>query len=572
LSVASGLTVDCGRGVSARVAPLLRSPEGVRTLPDPAATVTGGGSSVDAIWPDGLRLQLVAESQASGCRLSVHAHATRRLVVDAVGIRLDTNAATRILVDGYHSWDWAGLRDVTAPGRGWWGALLGTPGATPKLSISLAETPTLGALSLEWEGTGHLDALSTGEPRQLRDRTASSEPLRQVLGRGASLRSDAIRLAAMDPRGSAGVGLPALQPGDQLPRNRRAGWMSWNCLGGDVCGADVLDAVLTLVPDGGVALLDDGWMPWWGDWRERDDFDTSIAELAAAVRDSGRVLGLWLAPFLVDPRSEAATLHAGHVLRDATGEAIVDRRPASPQLVLDASRDAARAHLADLGARFAAAGVGVLKLDFLYAATLPAIRHRGWSGVRALREGMRSLVDAYRAQAPRGATVWACGGPAPPLVGLVDACRSGGDAVINVPNAGAEPPPPPWFVHGEATIRAQTRNFAARAWLWGSTVPPDVDAVTLGAVGYTAPLDDALVERWLELAARSGGPMLDSDEPTASTILPERMDALRKAQAAALGARPRPARPVDPLGGRPAPMDDAVFLAWPAELPASWDR
>jgi hypothetical protein len=348
--------------------------------------------------------------------------------------------------------------------------------------------------------------------------------------------------------------------------------MSWNCLGPDVCGADVLEAADALVPDDGVALLDDGWMPWWGDWQERPDFDTSITDLAATLHAMGRRLGVWLAPFLVDPRSRTGALWPDLLLRDAGDRPVVDSRPPASQWVLDASRSAARDHLAEIGARMGRSGVAVLKLDFLYAGALPGRREEGWTGVRALRAGVGALVDAFRATAPPGAAVWACGAPAPPLVGLVDACRSGGDSVVNIPVAHAEPPVKPWFLAGEAVNRAQARNLGARAWLWGSTLPPDADAVSLGAVGYSAPLDDALARRWLELGVHSGGPLLVADEPTGASIPAERLEELHQAQRTVMGTAPRPARPRDPLAMRPAPMGDDVFLSWPADTPEVWER
>jgi hypothetical protein len=141
--------------------------------------------------------------------------------------------------------------------------------------------------------------------------------------------------------------------------------------------------------------------------------------------------------------------------------------------------------------------------------------------------------------------------------------------VLNVPNRGAEPPPPPWFLFGEATVRAQARNLAARAWLWGVTLPPDIDAVTLGGLAGRPPGDTATVRAWLELAARSGGPVLVADAPGRALAAP-RSRMLRAAQAAA-GRPPRPRRPLDPLEMEPAAADDDDFLDWAPGLPAAWE-
>jgi hypothetical protein len=564
------IRLDCGQGLSVLVAPLLRTGDTVRTLPDLRARVRVTGASVEARWPDGVVLQLRA-TRGPHWRLAVRAGSRKNLVVDALGTRLLFPDATRLLVDGYHSWDWAGTRDATVPGHGWWGAIWGSPGGSPALAVALDAAPSLGALSLAWDGEGHLDATSVGDPVQLRDASGEPTPLRRRVRAGEVLSADALSVGRVDRRLASGAGVPRLRPGDRRPRPRRAGWMSWNCLGPDVCGADVVDAAATLVPEGGIALLDDGWMSRWGDWDERDDFDMFIADLAAAVTGIGRVLGLWVAPFVIDQGSYFGSDHPDLMLKGPGGEPLVHERPPAPKWTLDASSRKALAYLAWLGRRLGHLGVGALKIDFLYAGAVPGNRNQAMSGVRALRRGVKALVDAYRSTAPRGAVVWACGAPAPPLVGLVDSCRSGGDAVINVPAVRAAPPPRPWFVHGETILRAQTRNLAARSWLWGSTMPPDFDAVTMGSVGLHEPVDDLTLRAWLELAVRGGGSLLDSDEPSGSSVGPDRLEQLRRAQLLVSGRPSRPVRPLDPLELAPASMTDDNFLSWPAELPDEWE-
>jgi hypothetical protein len=190
--------------------------------------------------------------------------------------------------------------------------------------------------------------------------------------------------------------------------------------------------------------------------------------------------------------------------------------------------------------------------------------------IAAPRAGVASLVRGYRGTAPRGAHILACGAPAAPLVGLVDTCRSGEDSVVNVPSANVAPPLRPWFAHGDALLRAQTRNLAARAWLWGATVPPDVDAVSLGAVGDTPAPSESFARKWLQLVARSGGPLLDADSPD-GRVTPQRRRLLRRAQLAAQGTAPRPERPHNPLSGSALAHDDPSFLEWPEALPPDWE-
>ncbi|HEY6379876.1 MAG TPA: hypothetical protein VI316_11925, partial [Candidatus Dormibacteraeota bacterium] len=522
----------------------------------------GSGSRVT--WPDGVSLELDLQRLAGGVELTCRAAGLPvGLAVDGIGVSLRRHDVPgRILIDGYQSWDWAGVRDARLPGRGWWSAVWGDEhggGAVP-IALHLSQAPTT-ALTLAWERAGSLDVLSCAEPQQTDHRTGLPGTL--VVPKSGALAGDPIAMTTLATRAPAFGGPPSGSAGRATTPLR--GWMSWNCLGGHVSARDVRDAARDLVPAGGVALLDDGWMPCWGDWTEREGFGATLPDLAVELAGTGRSLGVWLAPFLAAPDSRLVAGRPELLLRDAEGASVVDRRPVLPHLVLDGAAPAVAAHLRDLGARLAAAGVGVVKLDFLYAGALPGAHAGGVSGTMALRQGLEPLISAFRARAAPPAMVLGCGAPLPPIAGLVDACRSGGDAVINVPNSGAEPPPHPWFAHGRTVIRAQTRNLAARAWLWGEAVALDVDAVTMGAVGDMPEARDDVLEAWIELARRSGGPFLVSDRPEG--VSPGRLERLHAELERTARGR---SRPRDPLGMAPAPMVEDVFYAWPEDLPEDW--
>ncbi len=552
------------------LAPLVDVDGDVRTLPDARAhVVTRGTRDLEATWPDGVSARLRVRAHADGGhRVDCSVSTVQPICVHAIGVHVTGLPATRVLVDGYHSWDWAGLRDATVRGCGWWGGIWGTPGGA-HTTVSLDAPPRVGPLLLVWDGGDILDVVSVGAPQQLRHVTGAPRPLGWEIPAGKSLAADPIRIAPLDRRSAAGAGVPRLRAGDHRPAPRTAGWMSWNCLGPSATAADVLDAAATLVPPGGLALLDDGWMPHWGDWQERDDFDSAIAALADGVHAGGRRFGLWLAPFLVDPRSCMAARRGDLLLRDVAGGLVSSVRSPHTEHVLDASLPASRAHLAALGRRMGRLGVDALKLDFLWAGALPGMR-RGMSNIAALRAGTAALVHAYRRAAPRGAVVLGCGAPAAPLVGLLDCCRSGDDSVVNIPSANAPPPPRPWFAHGDLLVRGQSRNLAARSWLWGTTVPPDVDAVSLAAVGDMPPPDDSSVRHWLDLALRSGGPLLDADAPD-GRVGAARLRMLRRAQDTVLGRPPRPQRPGEPLSGSAVAEDGVSFHHWPEALPDGWN-
>ena len=558
------MLLDCGRWQVLAV-PVLVAEGREWTLPDPQATVSaplGDTRSERASWTGRLRLVLDAEPVRQGWRLSVRVEALRPLTVDRIGVRLTVGDAARVLVDGYHSWDWAGTRDATVPGSGWWSAMAGRPGDSSWLRLGLSAQAAAGALAISWDGGGTFAVVTSGEPLQAGERTGAARDLGVSLQAREAFASDRIDLIDADAGATEPPGRSRVAA---APRRRRAGWMSWNCLGAAVGISDVLDA-RDLLPAGGVVLVDDGWMERWGDWREAPRLGASMPELAAELARTGHDLGLWLAPFLVDPDSDTALEHPDWLLRDAEGAPVLDQRPGRPQWVLDATHREVADHLRTLGVRLGAAGARVVKPDFLYAGALPGVRPPGWSGIRALSQGIGALTAGFRSAAGGQGQVWACGAPGPAVAGIVDCCRSGGDAVVRVPGLETPAPDPPIFVHGPAILRAQARNLAARSWLWGTTLPCDVDAVTLGRVGSTAPVDPETLEAWLRMVRRSGGPLLNSDVP--STLDPSRRARLRDELTLPLRD---PERPVDPLELSPAPAVDDDFLSWAPSLPEAWE-
>ena len=284
-------------GQTLTVMPLLRCSDGLRTLPDRTAIVNTATDGVTATWPDGLILQLTVHPAGRGASIQTTVRGNVPTELHEIGFRIVDFDADRLLIDGYHSWDWAGLRSLLAPGAGWWGAIAGSPGR-PRVAIHLDEPPRYGALRLAWEGDGSLDVVTAGEPAQLTTRTGP--PTTLVAG---TVRSDWVRIAPLITATFAGAGLPPLPLRAHKPGRRRVGWMSWNCVGSAVTAANVVDA-RRLVPSGEILVLDDGWMRRWGDWVERDDFDGTLSDLVRTLHMSAHSLGLWLAPFMVDPASD----------------------------------------------------------------------------------------------------------------------------------------------------------------------------------------------------------------------------------------------------------------------------
>lgn len=176
-----------------------------------------------------------------------------------------------------------------------------------------------------------------------------------------------------------------------------------------------------------VFQIDDGYQSQVGDWAEfSPDFPDGVAPLAEKSLSLGLKPGLWLAPFIVHPKSKLATQHPDWLLRGKFG------RPVNAGFLwntfataLDLTHPEALAYAAESVRRAAHDwNFQYLKLDFLYAAALPG-RYRDPTRTRA--QVLRSGLEALRQAAGEEAFLLGCGCPLGSAIGLVDAMRIGPD-------------------------------------------------------------------------------------------------------------------------------------------------
>lgn len=132
-----------------------------------------------------------------------------------------------------------------------------------------------------------------------------------------------------------------------------------------------------------VFQVDDGWEISLGDWdARRTRFPGGMTALAASISKKGYVPGLWMAPFIIDWRSEFARAHRDWILRDKKGRPIAaglnplwgdtfgKDQPSLPwsYFCFDLSRDDVLAYLDHLiDTAINEWGFRYLKLDFLFA-------------------------------------------------------------------------------------------------------------------------------------------------------------------------------------------------------------
>ncbi|MBL8778694.1 MAG: alpha-galactosidase [Acidimicrobiales bacterium] len=268
-----------------------------------------------------------------------------------------------------------------------------------------------------------------------------------VLAPGAATPWFTLRLAAVSGERTAGTTAlrrVAEAAGDAMQargtdRPHPGGWCSWYFYFTKVTEADVVDNLAVLAADGrdGPAfgceyvMVDDGHQAAIGDWLTTNDkFSNDMAEVARRIATEGFDAGIWWAPFLASARSRVAADHPEWLVRDERGRPILGLlNPGwgltTPMRVLDTTHPEVIDHLTQVAATIGQEwGYAIQKLDFLYAAALPGVRHdAGATRAQALRRGL----EAIRAGAGDDSFLLGCGCPLGPAVGVVDAMRIGAD-------------------------------------------------------------------------------------------------------------------------------------------------
>jgi len=490
-----------------------------RTLSSMALSPGATPTSVVGQSPDGWSVTLdvspVAGSSARSVRVAWQVRGSGSLLgveLRSPPVTLPTDA--HAMLDGAQSWSFTGalatapgtLRPRDAMGRLSW------PTAAGDVSQDSATTGFFRG-DLAW-GDGGL-SLCADAPYDRWSAVLAERPTTQWSLRIATgvQRDEAVTLS---PGGAPLQGSWVLSPAqpsrpfacsDDAPPPARTrppsafprGWWSWNTLFEAVTRARAeaqVDPMRALDPGASHVTIDDGWERAWGDWRERDAFGGTIAGLASSLRARGVTLGLWLAPFAVDPAAPLATEHPEWMVRDERGAALLaELVPGRRFQVLDMTVPAAREHLRALFASLRARGVSLFKIDFLFAAALPAVRSDpSVTSLQAYRIGLAAIAEGAG-----DAHINGCGAVILPAVPYVDSMRVGADLTFSGT-------PPFW-----AAVAAAARNLAARreSIRWGVLADPDQPVLR----GYSPDEGRAA----LAMAALSGGAFGYGDDLTALT-------------------------------------------------------
>jgi alpha-galactosidase len=205
------------------------------------------------------------------------------------------------------------------------------------------------------------------------------------------------------------------------------GWCSWYHYFGRLGWPDVLENLEVASRDRRafpfeVFQVDDGYETEIGDWETPKPGYPDLAGLAEAITGKGYRAGIWTAPFSAAETSELYAKHPDWMVAEGGKPKPCYRGWGKAIYALDTTHPEVKAWLHETIAALRKAGFSYLKIDFLFAAAMPGVRHKRVTPIQAYREGLRTI---------RGAAgkdfILACGAPLLPSVGLVDGMRIGED-------------------------------------------------------------------------------------------------------------------------------------------------
>jgi alpha-galactosidase len=329
------------------------------------------------------------------------------------------------------------------------------------------------------------------------------------------------------------------------------GWCTWYHFFGTDEAADT-KANLAVIEENDlpldVILIDDGYQGAVGDWLTANDkFPDGMQMLADQIRASGRVAGIWTAPFGAAAESRLFAEHPEWFIHDERGRPVVAWRHqlSTECYALDPTHPGAAAWLAQAFRTMRQEwGFAFFKIDFIFAAAVPGKRYDP-TATRA--SSLRRGLEIIRQAIGDDAFLLASGAPLGVCVGLVDGMRVGPDvapywSVNPSPELSDLPSPEPSGGWGDLSFPSQQnalRNSIARAAFHNRLWLNDPDCLIIRSRGNDSDLLLNQVRSQVSLVALLGGLTIDSDDLT--RMRPGRLKYLHQA----LPPTGVSARPVD---------------------------
>lgn len=177
-----------------------------------------------------------------------------------------------------------------------------------------------------------------------------------------------------------------------------------------------------------VFQVDEGWERVLGDWRPNQKFPSSMQEVASKIAGEGFIPGIWTSPFIAHATAPLSKEHPEWLLRDKEGNLCQFPMNATTYNVLDITNPEVVEWVRQLYAMLRQWGFQYHKLDFTRA---PVIQNEPvfFDDSISIAAAYRKAIAAVREGAGEDAYILICGGLYDPVIGLVDAQRTGSDVM-----------------------------------------------------------------------------------------------------------------------------------------------
>ncbi|MEW6525321.1 MAG: glycoside hydrolase family 36 protein [Spirochaetota bacterium] len=174
--------------------------------------------------------------------------------------------------------------------------------------------------------------------------------------------------------------------------------------------------------------VDDGYQTTIGEWTTvKGSFTAAMRYIADTIKGYGFTPGIWYSPFIVSKDSRIFKENKSWILKDSNGKPVIAGfNPVwgGYYYTVDVTQPAVLSWIEDtINTLLYEWGYEYLKLDFIYAAALPGVRH---NMTISRYEALAQAVARIR-KASGNAFVLGCGMPLQAGIGYVDAMRIGPD-------------------------------------------------------------------------------------------------------------------------------------------------
>ncbi len=190
------------------------------------------------------------------------------------------------------------------------------------------------------------------------------------------------------------------------------GYTSWYNYYQNINEAQILRDLDALDSRFNLFQIDDGYETFVGDWTQIDKqkFPNGLAPIIQKIHEKGLKAGIWLAPFVAETKSELYKNHPDWFRKNKSGKPVKCGSNWSGFYALDLENPEVRDHIESSLKFFMDMGFDFFKLDFLYAANLPAYPGKTRSMVAEEAYAFLRRVLGDRLILGCGATPFNCAG------------------------------------------------------------------------------------------------------------------------------------------------------------------